>query len=203
MKTIIYLTIAFVVRLLATECLAQQKTYSSAQDDTVLAISFQGADNTVSQGSCSVIEPSLVLTAGHVVGGSEALVRYKSDAVRGRVIALDLYHDLALVRLEKELDCRPRPVRKTKLETGEKIWIIGYGRGYGFTLGRVAGNALRGRSVPGDSGGAIVDSKGSIIGVVQGYSDDGYVYGHGRDVLVDFIEKNKGNDPLKLGGKNE
>jgi len=29
------------------------------------------------------------------------------------------------------------------------------------------------------------------------------VYGHGRDVLVDFIERNKGNDPLKLGGKNE
>ncbi len=203
MRAIIMLAVAFVLGLLASECFAQQKIYNEYKSDTVLAISFPGDDNTNSQGSCTVIEKSLVLTAGHVVGGSEALIRFRSDAVRGRVIALDLYHDLALVRLEKELDVKPRKLRTTPLKEGEKILAVGYGRGFGYTPGVHRSGKLQGRSVPGDSGGAILDGEGEVCGVVQAYSESGELFGHGRERLVEWVKANRDNDPIQLGGRGE
>jgi hypothetical protein len=115
--------------------------------------------------------------------------------------ALDLFHDRSLVRLEKELDVVPRKFRPTDLSEGEAIFAIGYGRGFGYTPGRVASGKLRGRSVPGDSGGLIADSKGEIVGIVQGYASDGELYGHGRKSILEWVQENKGNDPIDLGNK--
>jgi S1-C subfamily serine protease len=148
-----------------------------------------------------VIERSLVLTAAHVVGGSLAEIKFRAEVVRGKVIALDLFHDRALVRLEKELDAKPRKFRLTDLAEGEAIFAIGYGSGFGYTPGRAASGKLRGRSVPGDSGGLIADSKGEIVGIVQGYASDGELYGHGRKSILEWVQANKGNDPIDLGNR--
>ena len=192
---------AFLVGCLATFAFGQSKVFDEYKSDTVLAISFPGCEGVQSQGSCIVIDKSLVLTAGHVVGGSEALVRFRSDAVRGRVIALDMYHDRALVRLERELPVTPRKLRTTPLKDGEAIFAVGYGRGFGYTRGKVSGEKLRGRSVPGDSGGAILDANGEVAGIVQGYSSDGDLYGHGRASLVEWVQRVRDNDPMQLSGE--
>ncbi len=203
MKTIIYLTVAFIFGLIAQDVFGQQKVYHAENDDSILRITFPGGEGVQSQGSCSVLESNLVLTAGHVVGGSVALVTLKDKQYSGRVIAIDLYNDRALVRLNDPIKTKTRPIRKTALKDTEPVWAIGYGRGFGYTKGKVSGTSLRGRSVPGDSGGAIVDKEGYIVGIVQGYSDDGFLYGHGRSDLYQWVERNKYNEPIKLGGKDE
>lgn len=194
---------AFLVGCIATFAFGQTKTFDAYKSDTILPITFPGCEGIQSQGSCVVIDKSLILTAGHVVGGSEAVVKFRNESIRGRVIAIDLYHDRALVRLVKELMVQPRSLRTEALKENETIFAVGYGRGFGYTKGTVGKKELRGRATPGDSGGAILDQDGRVCGVVQGYSDDGTLYGHGIDSLVEWIEKNRGNDPVNLGGKDE
>jgi hypothetical protein len=200
-KAWILIAASFVVGCLAQAALAQQKVKTDYKSDTVLPIMFRGCEGVQANGSCTLIERSLVLTAGHVVGGSIAEVTFRGQTVLGKVIALDLFHDRALVRLEKELDAKPRKFRLTDLSEGESIFAIGYGSGFGYTPGRAAGGKLRGRSVPGDSGGLIADSKGEIVGIVQGYASDGELYGHGRKSILEWVQANKGNDPIDLGNR--
>jgi hypothetical protein len=201
MKAWILIATSFIVGCIAQAAFAQEKIKLTYKSDTVLPITFRGCEGVESQGSCTVIERSLVLTAAHVVGGSLAEIKFRAEVVRGKVIALDLFHDRALVRLEKELDATPRKFRLTDLVEDEAIFAIGYGRGFGYTPGRVASGKLRGRSVPGDSGGLIADSKGEIVGIVQGYASDGELYGHGRKSILEWVQENKGNDPIDLGNR--
>jgi S1-C subfamily serine protease len=195
--------IAFILGLLASECFAQQKVFQSYQSKTILPIMFRGCEGVQSQGSCTLIERSLVLTAGHVVGGTIAEVKAAGETIRGKVIALDLYHDRALVRLEKEVDAAPRKFRQSALKENEPIFAIGYGRGFGYTLGRYTATKLLGKSTPGDSGGAIVDSQGELIGIVQGFASDGQLYGHGCKGVYGWYLKHRGDDPIELGNEEE
>jgi S1-C subfamily serine protease len=195
----IYLLAAFIAGLLVSECCAQSKTFVSYPSKTILPIVFKGAEGVESHGSCTVIDKTIVLTAGHVVGGSTAEIK-STEIVRGKVIAIDLHSDRALVRLEKPIECTPRKLRTEPLKDGEPVWAFGYGRGFGHTLGRATAKGLLGRSTPGDSGGPILDQAGQVVGVVQGYSSTGDLYGHGRSTLVEWIQRNRDNDPIDLGG---
>jgi hypothetical protein len=200
-KAWILIAVSFIVGCLAQAALAQEKVKLTYKSDTVLPITFRGCEGVQANGSCTLIEKSLVLTAGHVVGGSVAEVTFRGQTILGKVVALDLFHDRALVRLEKELDVVPRKFRLTDLSEGESIFAIGYGRGFGYTPGKHVSGKLRGRSVPGDSGGLIADSKGEIVGIVQGYASDGELYGHGRKSILQWVQENKGNDPIDLGNR--
>lgn len=195
----IYLFAAFIAGLLVSECFAQSKTFVNYPSKTILPIVFKGAEGVESHGSCTIIEKTIALTAGHVVGGSVAEIK-SSEIVRGKVIAIDLFHDRALVRLEKPIECVPRKLRTEPLKENEPVWAFGYGRGFGHTLGRVAAKGLLGRSTPGDSGGPILDQAGQVVGIVQGFSSEGDLYGHGRSTLIEWIQRNKDNDPIDLGG---
>ena len=203
MKAWILILGSFLVGCLAQAALAQTKVMQSYESKTVLPIKFRGCEGVESQGSCTLIEKSLVLTAGHVVGGSIAEVTFQGSVVRGKVIALDLFHDRALVRLERELDAIPRKFRQTDLTEGEAVFAIGYGRGFGYTAGRFTSGKLKGRSTPGDSGGALVDSKGELVGIVQGYASDGELYGHGRKGVYGWYMAHRGDDPIDLGNNEE
>ena len=203
MKAWILILSSFLVGCLAQSVLAQAKVMQNFQSKTVLPIKFKGCEGVESQGSCTLIEKSLVLTAGHVVGGSIAEVTFSGEVVRGKVIALDLFHDRALVRLEREIDAVPRKFRQSDLAEGEAVFAIGYGRGFGYTPGRFTAGKLKGRSTPGDSGGALVDSKGELVGIVQGYASDGELYGHGRKGVFAWYLRHRGDDPIELGNDEE
>ena len=196
----IYLLAAFIAGLLASECVAQQKMFVNYQSKTILPIVFKGAEGVESHGSCTVIDKTIALTAGHVVGGSVAEVKAVQGIVRGKVIAIDLFHDRAMVRLETPIECTPRKLRTQPLQVGDPVWAFGYGQKFGHTLGRVTEKGLLGRSTPGDSGGPILDQAGEVVGIVQGFSSAGDLYGHGRSTLIEWIQANRDNDPVDLGG---
>jgi S1-C subfamily serine protease len=54
--------------------------------------------------------------------------------------------------------------------------------------------------VSGDSGGPICDVAGKLVGVVTGYASDGELLHVGKG-LLEWVEANKDNDPMELGGK--
>jgi len=207
MKTWTLLVASFFAGCLASVSLGQSKTYEPQTiAKSICRISFEGytttpGSSTCSAGSCTVIDSSLVLTAAHVVGQSVATVDCAGEKIRGKVIALDLYRDWALVRLEKSIDVKPRSIRQAKLSEGETVFAIGYGgQGYGYTRGRFTKGVLRGRAVSGDSGGPICDAQGKLVGVITGYASDGELLHLGSE-LGAWIGKNRDNDPLDLGGK--
>ena len=207
MKTWTYLLAAFITGCLASVSFGQSKTYEPQTiSRSICRISFEGYTSnknasTSSAGSCTVIEPSLVLTAAHVVGQSVATVDCAGEKIRGKVIALNIYRDWALVRLEKPINVKPRSIRKEPCKEGEVVFSIGYGgQGYGYTRGRFTGGIFRGRAVSGDSGGPICDVAGKLVGVVTGYASDGELLHVGKG-LLEWVETNKGNDVLDLGEK--
>lgn len=207
MKTWTLLAAAFIAGCLSSVSFGQSKTYEpQTVAKSICRISFAGytttpGSSTSSAGSCTVIDSSLVLTAAHVVAQSVATVDCAGEKIRGKVIALNLYRDWALVRLEKPIDVKPRTIRETKLTEGETVFAIGYGgQGYGYTRGRFTKGILRGRAVSGDSGGPICDVQGKLVGVITGYASDGELL-HLGDELGAWVAKNRDNDPLDLGGK--
>jgi S1-C subfamily serine protease len=207
MKTWITLLAAFIAGCFASVSFGQSKTYEpQTVSRSICRISFEGytsSENasTSSAGSCTVIEPSLVLTAAHVVCQSEATVDCAGEKIKGKVIALNLYRDWALVRLERPIQVKPRSIRKDQCKEGEVVFSIGYGgQGYGYTRGRFVGGIFRGRAVSGDSGGPICDVAGKLVGVVTGYASDGELLHVGKG-LLEWVEANKDNDPMELGGK--
>jgi S1-C subfamily serine protease len=207
MKTWTLLLAAFFAGCIASVSFGQSKTYEpQTVSRSICRISFEGYTSsknasTSSAGSCTVIEPSLVLTAAHVVGQSVATVDCAGEKIRGKVIALNLYRDWALVRLEKDIAVKPRSIRKEACKDGEVVFSIGYGgQGYGYTRGRFTDGIFRGRAVSGDSGGPICDVAGKLVGVVTGYASDGELL-HVGNGLLEWVEANKGNDVMELGGK--
>ena len=180
----------------------QGKVYEPHNTTAILKITFQQDEGMLSSGSCVMVDGYHALTAAHVVGGSTATIETKDGNVTAKVVAIDLYHDRALVRAVKQITTKWRNLREDAPKEGEAIFAIGFGgRGFGYTRGRVRGDKLTGSAIPGDSGGPVCDQQGRIVGVITGYSPDGYLVSLGRKSLVKWVRDNIGNDPVELGGK--
>jgi len=137
-------------------------------------------------GSGWVVEPSLVVTAAHVVAGEEDTV-VRSSHVRRlpvTVVAFDRKNDLALLRVP---GLRLRPLALHKPSPGQPVAIIGYPENGPLTVvpGRLGATsvvlsedayghgpvartitAVRGDVRHGDSGGPTVDTAGNVATTV-------------------------------------
>lgn len=179
----------------------QSKVYEPHNTTAILKITFKQDEGMISSGSCVMVDGYHALTAAHVVGGSTATIEAKEGNVTAKVVAIDLYHDRALVRAVKQVTTKWRQLRDDVPKEGEAIFAIGFGgRGFGYTRGRVQGAKLTGSAIPGDSGGPVCDQQGRIVGVITGYSPDGYLVSLGRKSLTRWVRDNIGNDPIDLGG---
>ncbi len=144
------------------------------------------------EGSGFVVAPELVATNAHVVAGhtSTEVVRTDGTRVTANVVAFDPDRDLALLAVPG-IDRPALPV--TEAETGDRGGIYGYPGGGDLRIApyEIARQTLaRGTDIydqrrterdvfflsaalaPGDSGSALVDSGGSVVGVAFAIAPD-------------------------------
>jgi len=178
----------------------QSKVYEPHNTTAILQITFAQDEGLMSSGSCVAVDAYHVLTAAHVVGSSTATIKAKGGDVKAKVVAIDFFHDRALLRAAGKLTEKARKLREDMPKEGEPLFAIGFGgRGFGFTRCSAAGGKIRGRSIPGDSGGPVCDKEGRIVGLITGYSDDGWLMSPSRKGLVKWVRDNIGNDPMDIG----
>lgn len=167
--------------------------------DTVNYFEDDTAKHTVKrQGSGFFVTPNLIATAGHVTENTQVFEVIFSD---GSKAIADFVHmesmdrcDVGFIKLRSDLR-KPRPYLKidTEVEPGESIVILGHpwglNNGIAITQGIIA---LSNRSelffgtklllhtdiasYPGNSGSAVIDMDGEVIGILIGgmYGGDNF-----------------------------
>lgn len=144
-------------------------------------------------GSGSVLGPGLVVTNAHVVAGADevgVVPQPGSDLLRAQVVAFDPDRDLAVLSVAS-LDRPALPL--VEAEIGTSGAVFGYPGGGELTLSPFAVGDIRtasGRDIygdeptsrellflaaalePGDSGGALVDPAGEVVGVAFAIAPD-------------------------------
>jgi len=165
-------------------------------------------------GSGFVIAPGLVATAAHVVDGATAieLDPERGGSVQATVVGSDPDEDLALVKADGALNARTlRFATGGDAAIGDDVIALGYPLGLPFTATRgaitgddrevdVEGTSYSGLFQtdaavnPGNSGGAIINSRGQVVGMVIAGGDGTEGIGFGvptsraRQVLERWVE---------------
>lgn len=162
--------------LLAVEA----KVEAVAKTRVPLTVALIAADASSSGSGVITQEDGLILTAAHVVQGSETMdvVFPDGKTAKGKVLGANYGKDIAMVKIEVQgkWPSAPRGVSKP-LEVGD--WVVATGHAAGFDpartppvrFGRVVskgpGNFFTTDCtlIGGDSGGPIFDLEGKIIGI--------------------------------------
>jgi S1-C subfamily serine protease len=192
-----------------------------------LAVGRLVTDKGEEIGSAVLIAPSVILTAGHCMQDGD-IAEFVTGCERYKIAAYKLhplfkvqqhiFMDLAVAVLDRP--CCVEPVRFLNTETnryeqGEPLTVIGFGGGYKrhshpevFTYyGTLIEDPTAFKFLPlegtvyfGDSGGAVLDGKGVLVGIVSalGYSN-GHIYENSAtrlDLASDWVK----NTTLELSG---
>jgi len=156
-------------------------------------------------GSCVLVGTRHVVTCAHCITSSTQMEVKIGDKVYGcKLDAIDFDRDWALLELDAEVkDIKPVRLSDEKPKAGDWVYGYGFGGGYfGVTAMQIQKDGrMRGRIVPGDSGGAILDSKGRLLGLVSSYMPstgdstvDPLAFGNDLGDLKAFVEKYIDND---------
>ncbi|MDR1702278.1 MAG: trypsin-like peptidase domain-containing protein [Sporomusaceae bacterium] len=140
-------------------------------------------------------ETGLILTNHHVIrGGSSFVVQFENDIVpypTDYIVKYNYNYDLAIIKVDKT--CAPLPLlQDAKLARGQKIVSIGSPLGLFNTVSDGIISGFRefehttmiqhtAASSPGSSGGALLDLRGRLVGLLQG----GYREGENLNLAVD------------------
>lgn len=156
-------------------------------------VKVQGvACQRIQEGSGFVVGPGLVVTNAHVVAGEDETVVQRSNGteVRARVVAFDPNRDLAILSAgDLARPALPRgdvdeggvgavfghpgggPLRAAPFQVGDAVTATGtdiYDRNHTQREVLILSSALR----PGDSGAALVDPSGTVVGVAFAIAPD-------------------------------
>lgn len=126
-----------------------------------------------------------VVTNYHVIKGADSVYVQNSEgeAFKAKMIYIDPAYDLAVLQITdpsfKDLAVLPYTFKKSASDVGEDVFTIGfpsddqvYGKGYVSSRNGYAGDTVAYQvSIPvnpGNSGGPLLDSRGNIIGIING-----------------------------------
>ncbi len=129
-------------------------------------------------GSGFIVGKDLILTADHCISGSRNIVikipRLNFVSKPVKVVRRDARKDLALLKVELPKGLRILSISKTPPKMGDDVEFLGYA---GFEIQRhfdseilsVSGDQylLNGAVIQGDSGGAILNKDGDVVGMIQ------------------------------------
>jgi S1-C subfamily serine protease len=129
-----------------------------------------------------------ILTAAHVIeNASKVTARVVESSVEAEILAVDYPNDVALLKVDAEVDAAP--VRSsTGVELGNQVFTIGFpnmllqGTKPKFTEGTISSTSgmrddprqfqVSVQVQPGNSGGALFDENGNVVGLVVSRLDD-------------------------------
>jgi hypothetical protein len=157
------------------------QTTDSSQTETESTPKITPSQTTIKNGTCFAIsENGMLVTAYHVVKGAHKIKVYlKQDAFQpAKVLLFDAMNDLAILKIEASTPnfLEIAPMRSVK--QGDKVFTVGFptrsaGRYSPGIIGPLT-NPLGASSLlqtsapvePGNSGGALVNSQGSVVGII-------------------------------------
>ena len=160
--------------------------------DSVAAVRVELPDGT-SQGTAWLYDDEHLVTNEHVVDGGETFsLWFRDDGWRAaRVVATDVYSDLAVLRLDNlPADAEPIPLVDREPPVGTRVLAIGnpFGFSGSVTAGIISGvdrtlPAPKNFSIadavqtdaavnPGNSGGPLITLDGDVVGVINSGGGD-------------------------------
>lgn len=167
-----------------------------AADRAVVLINatYRTGDGRTARGSGSgiIIDPTgLILTAEHVVNRATTLEvqLHSGDVLPAEVVGTDRVYDVALLRVDAERSLPAATLGASALlQRGDTVVALGRAprRQAGPTAGTFVEVDLETRAgvpnlvstavvYPGDSGGALVNERGEVIGVIVGITRNGLI----------------------------
>lgn len=136
------------------------------------------ANQSTSQGSAVAVHPRFLLTACHVVQGRDIIVLAQGTrTINASLVGQDIPSDRCILSVQENLSAVQGIRAFTDLEVGERVFTLAAPRALDLTLGEGIVASLRrvdGASIiqtnatiaPGSSGGALLDARGNLIGVI-------------------------------------
>ena len=156
-----------------------QEIVQNARNSTVY-LEMRKTNGRITQGSGFFIRPNYVATNYHVVeGGTEAyikLVGQETTYAVESIAATDKEHDLAVLKLSG-ITAPSLPLADSDTaQIGENVYAVGNPQGWEGTVSDGIISSIRGEGnnkwiqmtaavSPGSSGGAVLNSKGEVIGI--------------------------------------
>ncbi len=110
-----------------------------------------------------------VLTAGHCVTAPKEGGFLRIQGVEPKLVALNEASDVAMLEVLLPTARRPLPIRTLPLEVGQDVWTLGFSGGCNelwISRGIVSAMDRGGDAAPGDSGGAVIDAQGRLVGTI-------------------------------------
>jgi hypothetical protein len=146
-----------------------------------------------------LVGPRIALSAAHCFADMNSSGRFyvTRDPHETRNYVTRSFHvpdsDVEILTLDNEL---PKPYARpgTRLHTYARAWIVGYGCRFDWhgyrqletrALTALAPAVFAGKACPGDSGGAIYDDAGGLVGITSAISTKGPATVYASDVSLD------------------
>jgi len=165
---------------------ASRPTIASTFCGLVLLLTFTVDCSADGNGTGFIVrKEGYVVTNQHVIEGAKEIwvkVPGKKVDFRASVVIDDSVHDLALLKIQNELDPNRAfdilPISGTEPQVMDDVFVFGYP--FGSMLGEEVSashgqiNAIRGRFLqidatvnPGNSGGPVLNDRGEVVGVIK------------------------------------